>query len=66
MGSRILRCNAALGCGLATAIRHAPPDAIYVRGEPRIEDIQRGHGISITYYRDDEPDGIYFAGYSFD
>jgi hypothetical protein len=30
------------------------------------EDLERGQGIYIVLYRDDQPDEIFFAGYSFD
>ena len=30
------------------------------------EDLERGQGIYIVLYRDDQPDEIYFAGYSLD
>ena len=30
------------------------------------EDLDRGQGIYIVLYKDDQPDEIYFAGYSFD
>jgi hypothetical protein len=30
------------------------------------DDLERGHGIYIVLYRDDQPDEIYFAGYSYD
>ncbi len=30
------------------------------------EDLERGHGIYIILYKDDQPDEIFFAGYSFD
>ncbi len=30
------------------------------------EDLERGQGIYIVLYRDDQPDEIYFAGYSCD
>ena len=30
------------------------------------EDLERGQGIYIVLYKDDKPDEIYFAGYSFD
>jgi hypothetical protein len=30
------------------------------------EDLERGHGIYIVLYKDDKPDEILFAGYSFD
>jgi hypothetical protein len=31
-----------------------------------LEDVERGHGVVITLYRDGEPDELMFAGYSFD
>jgi hypothetical protein len=31
-----------------------------------LEDVERGHAVYITLYRDDEPDELFFAGYSFD
>lgn len=31
-----------------------------------MEDIERGQGVYIVLYRDDLPDELYFAGYSFD
>lgn len=31
-----------------------------------LEDIERGHGISIVTYKDGQPDEYFFAGYSFD
>src|SRR5262249_32940981 len=30
------------------------------------EDLERGQGIYIVLYKDDQPDEIFFAGYSFD
>jgi hypothetical protein len=30
------------------------------------EYIERGQGIYIVVYRDDQPDQLYFAGYSYD
>ena len=30
------------------------------------DDIDRGHGVSIIVYKDDKPDEIFFAGYSYD
>ena len=31
-----------------------------------LEEIERGHGVVITLYRDDQPNELMFAGYSFD
>jgi hypothetical protein len=31
-----------------------------------LEEVERGHGVVITLYRDDKPDELMFAGYSFD
>jgi len=31
-----------------------------------LEDVDRGQGVYIIFYKDDKPDGICFAGYSFD
>lgn len=36
------------------------------RNHDFMEDIERGHGVYIVLYRDDLPDELYFAGYSFD
>ncbi|MBX7225133.1 MAG: hypothetical protein K1X55_03825 [Chitinophagales bacterium] len=30
------------------------------------DDIERGHGVCIIVYKDNLPDEIFFAGYSFD
>ena len=34
--------------------------------EELIERIDRGQGVCVVTYQHDKPDGIYFAGYSFD
>lgn len=31
-----------------------------------LEDVQRGHGVYLVLYQDGKPDGICFAGYSYD
>jgi hypothetical protein len=31
-----------------------------------LDDIDRGHGVSIILYKDGKPDEIFFAGYSYD
>lgn len=31
-----------------------------------IEDLERGQGVYVIVYKDDQPDEIFFAGYSFD
>jgi len=43
-----------------------PTRAMIEGNHELFEDIERGHGIAIVFYKDDTPDGIFFAGYSFD
>ncbi len=43
-----------------------PTRAMLERNMDFFEDIERGQGIYIVVYRDDKPDEILFAGYSFD
>ena len=31
-----------------------------------LENVERGHGVYIILYKDDQPDEVFFAGYSFD
>ena len=34
--------------------------------EELLEGIERGHGVCVVVYKDEEPSQIYFAGYSYD
>jgi hypothetical protein len=43
-----------------------PSRAMVEKNMDFLEDVQRGHGVYIVLYKDGKPDGICFAGYSFD
>jgi hypothetical protein len=43
-----------------------PTREMVEQNEDLWEDLERGQGIYIVLYRDEEPDEIFFAGYSFD
>jgi len=43
-----------------------PSRKMVEESEELIERIDRGQGVCVVTYQHDKPDGIYFAGYSFD
>lgn len=43
-----------------------PTRAMIESNMPFSDDLERGHGVYIIAYKDDQPDEIFFAGYSFD
>ncbi len=43
-----------------------PTHAMIEKNMDFLDDIERGHGISIVAYKDGQPDEYFFAGYSFD
>jgi hypothetical protein len=43
-----------------------PTRVMVERNHDYFEDIERGHGICLVVYKDDQPHELYFAGYSFD
>ena len=43
-----------------------PTHEMIERSDDLFEQIERGHGVCIVVFKDDQPAEIYFAGYSFD
>lgn len=43
-----------------------PTHEMIEHGAELFEDLERGHGVCITAYKNGKPDELFFAGYSFD